>query len=304
MASLKFKIWSLLASLKNAVLDWHILILGQSSDFEILQTCHRLEKGLLIKNPRKLWGWDKANRILELVNYSKDPFVLKTAFSVISAYISSKINCKYKEDVLQADKFIKNHNFSPNCDEFGGVKSVSNVFFNDYERSIISKLFISRHSTRTFSDEQITEENIREAIKLALRCPSACNRQPYKIYVVSDTDKEKYIAPSKGYSGKCYLFITGMIDAYTLDEVNDWIVSPSIFAGYLTLSLHSLGIGSCVVRKDLISNSEYNKKIREFCKIPRNEKIILEMAIGHYLSENLVPISNRRDIDECYVLCH
>ena len=50
-------------------------------------------------------------------------------------------------------------------------------------------------------------------------------------------------------------------------------------------------------------NTPYNKAVRKFCKIPNNEKIILELAIGMYDETYKIPISNRKSVDDCLIVC-
>ena len=83
-----------------------------------------------------------------------------------------------------------------------------------------------------------------------------------------------------------------------MGELNDWIVSTSIFCGYLTLALHAVGIGSCCCRKDIIKHSNYNKNIKSLCHIPDDEQIILEILIGNYKDEFFAPVSHRRDVKD------
>lgn len=303
MASLKFKIWALYASAHSAIHDWYISCKGQAPEYEILQISHRIEKGLLIQNPRKMWGWDKARRLYELLGCTESVFAKETGKAVLSAYLEKKRSSVYNEDIEEYERFAKDTSFEIDMNNLGGTIVAKKPNFNDVALAGIKELFLSRHSAREFAPNEVDKSKLYEAINLALRCPSACNRQPFRVYVVDAEDKEKYIEKSKGYSGRKFLYVTGLIDAYTLDEINDWIVSPSIFAGYLTLSLHAMGIGSCVVRKDLACNTDYNKAVRKFCNIPVNEKIILELAIGNYAESYVAPVSNRKSFNDCVILC-
>ena len=134
---------------------------------------------------------------------------------------------------------------------------------------------------------------------MALRCPSACNRQPFRVYAIEPNKLAKHLGRnSLQYEGNRVLIVTGDIRAFTKGELLDWIVSPSIFVGYLTLSLHSLGIGSVVVRKDLVKTSEYNDAIRYITGMDKSEQIILELFIGYYKNEFFAPVSNRLTAEE------
>lgn len=303
MANLKYKIATLLAGLNTAIKDWKILCSGQLPEYEILMTSHRLEKGLLIENPRKLWGWDKAKRLYALIHITKDLYSKQTAEAVLSAYLLKKKASKDIEEKKAYADFMAETKFQIENNELGGTQLVTKQNFKSSDIELIETLFKTRHSTRNFLSDEIPKEKLYKAINLALKCPSACNRQPFKVYAVNSIDKVLNISKNLGYSGSMFLFITVPINAYTIGEMNDWIVSPSIFVGYLTLSLHAMGIGSCVVRKDLVVETEYNKAVRKFCKIPKNEKLIIELAIGLYPETYTAPISNRKSAEDIMVLC-
>lgn len=303
MASIRFKISALYHSLRNTIIDWAILCKGQSLEYEILQIAHRLEKGLIIHNPRRMWGWEKAERLHYLLQFCDDEFARSTGDSVLSAYLNSKKNSIYEEDIDSYHAFIARTNFKIDLNNLGGALTVEKTTFSNEELNVITKLFTTRHSTRSFSDSTVPMDKLTLAINLALRCPSACNRQPFKVYVVNKDDKQLYISGNIEQEGDMFLYITGSIDAYTLDEINDWIVSPSIFCGYLSLTLHAFGIGSCIIRKDLAKDTDYNKSVKRFCKIPQGEKLIIELAIGLYDDTFTVPVSNRKTANDSMIIC-
>lgn len=64
---------------------------GQLPKYGILQTTHRLEKGLLNDNPNPLWGWEKAERIASLLKENDDEFSNRTRQGVLKAYIEPRI---------------------------------------------------------------------------------------------------------------------------------------------------------------------------------------------------------------------
>lgn len=291
MANLKFKIYMLFQCIVSAIKDWKIACEGQKEQYELLQVAHRLEKGLLIENPRPLWGWEKAKRLAYLINQVDDVFFKETGFSVMNAYLDSKERSNFKKDRDKCAIFKKENPIEHICD-YGGAIIYRHEGFKEEEVLLIEKLFKTRHSIRSFTNENVPESSLIKAIDIALRCPSACNRQPFHVYVINKETKER-IENSESYSGSHFLFVTGDIRAFALGEFNDWIVSPSIFVGYLTLALHLYGIGSCVIRKDLVCDTQFNKAVKAVCKIPNEEKLILELAVGYYKTENLVPFSNR-----------
>lgn len=223
-----------------------------------------------------------------------------TANAVLSAYLDNKAKLEYKEDRNKCVEFLRQTGYRPvSLGKEGGTITVKHPFFSESDRETIRRLFDTRHSCRVFSEQHISDEDINEAVKMALRCPSACNRQPFHVYVIEPSKlAERMGRDSLQYNGDRTLIITGDIRAYTSSEMLDWIVSPSIFVGYLTLSLHSLGIGSCVVRKELFNNHPYNDAVRALTGMDESEQVILELFIGYYKNETIVPISNRLQVKD------
>lgn len=285
-----------------------ILSAGQTVSADILQLAHRLEKGLTIRSPKKLWGWEKAKALCSLIVRADpvtDKFAIETGKGVLNAYITAKKATEDQEEiqkVQQLESSLEENNISLQQANNGGavLLTAEEVAFSTEEKTVIEKLFNTRHSVRDYSEERVSQEALLQAIQLANQCPSACNRQPTKVYVISAEERETLGYPNE-YNATQYLIITGCVSSFKTTEMNDWIVSAAIFAGYLTLSLHAQGIGSCVIRKNLVKDTEYNKVIRSFCSIPEREQIVLELAIGKYKDTFKVPVSNRLSAHEIVI---
>lgn len=290
MANWKFKLHTTFYTLKYALQCIKILSKGQNPTYDVLQLAHRLEKGLTNSNPKPHWGWEKAERLGRILEQNPSIISAPTGYAVLNSYLKHKLD---NGEISEAEEFKKKHKILEN-DIPGGVYHLSKEDFTCKNLSVVEHLFYSRHSIRNFSKVDVPKEQINAAVELAMRCPSACNRQPFKVYVVSGKKKESEL-PNAGniYNGNQYIFVTGVIDAFNLDEMLDWLISPSIFVGYLTLSLHAFGIGSCVIRKDLYGKSDYNDAIKRICNIPDNEQLILELACGYYPEDSLLAYSNR-----------
>ena len=269
-----------------------VLKRGQSQAYEILQLSHRLEKGLLNKKPKKNWGEKKAIKLFNLIQLCDNRSVVEIGSSVLHAYCnvkqtkgcdSEKEFCKELLLKLEALKF------QDYC--CGGIESIRKGDMC-FDPQFFERFISSRHSVREFSDEKIGIDEISKAVNLALKAPSACNRQPCSVYILP---KERICLDDNidnSYNAAAIAYITTNISAFNIDEYLDWIVNGSIFSTYFVLSLHSLGIGSCIIRKDLLRR-KCNASIYKKCKIPANEQIILEIAIGKYKDSFTIAKSTR-----------
>ena len=274
---------------------------GQKTNYAILQTAHRLEKGLCIRNPRNGWGYDKADQLvslleLEMAKVKPDNMAVEIGKAVLEAYVANKEMLRDDNSKLNTLKSKINVVCRDVKSNFGGSLHLHKE--DVLQEPNVEQLFFTRHSVRDFADTPVDSKKLEKAVALAMCAPSACNRQASQIYVISGEDRIK-AGSSNEYNADKYLIITGNMRAFGMSELNDWIVSTSVFCGYLSLALHAENIGSCIFRKDIVNKSKYNDSIRTMCNIPDDEQIILEMAIGNYKDEFNVPVSYRKDAKDC-----
>lgn len=279
---------------------------------DIVRYVHSIEKGLSIANPRLGFGVAKIEYMFSLVErYRKieknNLDCLYFVCDALQAYLDFHVANDFEnENIINIkDKYLELKKQLPPVEEkFGGVDtiSISDMDFNVLE---IEKLFNTRHSIREFSGEKISDEEIKKAIKLAQRSPSACNRQGVRIYSVSSEKYMKDIGNSlEGIGGFAedvdrFLLITGKQSAYSLSEKNQYIVSASMFGAYLTLALHAYGIAACTIQRPLTPQRSWI----EFCEknqIPRDEQLVMMIGIGKYKEKCTVPLSKRYAIDKIY----
>ena len=281
---------------KNLYFFYKILKRGQSKEYEALQVCHRIEKGLLIENPRPRWGWEKINYLQSMADDISDYFVRKLTKGIIREYAINKDKSLDPYDRDNASTLDRSSDFKVAGKLHLSIDDVK----NDLEAG--RKLFLSRHSIREFDKRKVSKKYIMSAVELANRCPSACNRQMSKVYVLDGELRHQFFEDDvDDVFPPQFIIITADINAFIMEEFYDWFVSSSIFAGYLSLAFHLYGIGSCCLRKPLYFELESMKRYREHFQIPENEQIVLEMAIGYYKKSFEVACSARKPIDDLVV---
>ena len=93
-----------------------------------------------------------------------------------------------------------------------------------------------------------------------------------------------------------YIIITAKISVYRFEEACQfqYVVSPAILAGYLSLSLQSLGIGACLIQRPLVRTGSWID-LSEKLGIAKDEQIVLMIGVGMLKKEYNVPVSNRLD---------
>ena len=273
----------------------------------IIRLTHSIEKGLCLEAPRPGFGVAKLEQLFAeseayKKKYGSNEFCLNMVIDAVSDYIRFHDSKQYSDESIDnlKDKLARLREGVPQRNvKAGGFQHIS--VHNDCSQ--LTDYFLSRHSVREFDDTPVNNQDIIEAVEIAQLCPSACNRQAYRAYVIKARKLvELYHKKLSGIGGFAesadrFILITGKLSAYDFSEYNQYIVSASIFATYLSLSLLDKNIGSCIVQRPL-RDSKQNRSIMAYCQIPGDEQIVVMMAVGNLKQEFNVPISKRFPVGE------
>ena len=273
----------------------------------IVRYVHSVEKGLSIESPRAEFGYEKIKTLYAWVKEylalsPSDKTCVYMAADALVAYCAyhDKIGVtsdKIKEISEIAAELAKIKKDDQITGVFGGVLTVDKEDMT-FDPAFVENLFKTRHSFRQFKQEQVSQDLIAKAIELAQMAPSACNRQAVRAYAMDATKFiDTYPGNLQGVGGfidSCdkVILITGKISAYEEFEYKQFIVSAGVFTGYLTLALHGLGLGACVVQRSL----RPDKIWKDFCKnnkISMDEQIICLVVVGQMNNRSIVPVSRR-----------
>lgn len=278
----------------------------------IVRLLHSIEKGLSIENPRAEFGYEKIKTLYGWIQEylamgDVDRTCVYMAADAFTAYCEYHDKIGVSTEKIEEIKAIANELVKIKQEDkvegtFGGVLNVkkSDMCF---DQDVVEKLFKTRHSIREFKKGRVPKELIEKAVELAQTAPSACNRQAVRVYVVdSQKFKADYGSNLQGVGNFVdntdqFLLITGKISAYEEHESKQFIVTAGIFAGYLSLALHALGLGACVVQRSVRLDLPWV----EFCKknnIPADEQIVCMIGIGLLKDEMKVPVSKRFTVDK------
>ena len=259
---------------------------------DILIYAHSLEKGMGIPNPRKGYGKEKADILVNhlrtcMMNYGINSFAFCEGIAVLDAYIALMksqnegidLICEKRNEIKTDEKDYENY-----CK--AGVKEYSYIELSrDYYKNL-DDIISSRHSIRHFSKEYITEDEMKIAIALANKAPSACNRQPVKVYYTKTQEKarlfEDMVDGSHGFQGEIpyFLLVTVNRAYFSDDEYLQWYTNAGIYIGYLTLALHSCGIGSIILQWKYAQKCE--ERVRSLFGIRPTEAIAAIIGYGKY----------------------
>ena len=154
------------------------------------------------------------------------------------------------------------------------------LFYKLFTQKDFLKLSESRFSLRQFSDKPIEQEKIDTLLRVAQIAPTAENKQPQKIYIITkDEDRTKLKTVTK-YTFNAPMFFLVCCDKNKAwkHKTEDYIsteIDGSIVTTHITLEAHDLGLGSVIVR------SFETQKLKDLFKIPENMIPIALLPLGY-----------------------
>ncbi len=154
--------------------------------------------------------------------------------------------------------------------------------------SEFSQLVMNRQSCRAFNDKPILRETVEQIVDLARFSPSACNAQPWQMYVVcgdklsavtealTDGGRNAFLSKAKAYvvlSEKAAPLKEDVVKRYSLSHFIKYDVGE--LAAYLTLTAESMGVASIII------GWVNGEKIKKAVGLSEKESCSLVVALGY-----------------------
>jgi nitroreductase len=160
-------------------------------------------------------------------------------------------------------------------------------------------LMLKRRSTRKFTDEPVSKQELDKILQAALLAPTSMNRKPCNFMVVERKETLDELSRSKNHGADLIKgadkAIVVVADAIIADT---WIEDSSIALTYMHLRATELGLGSCWVQIHLRDKEGKDSEeiVRDILKIDDHYRIVGIMALGH--SDNIPEAHTLDDIDK------
>ena len=276
----------------------------------IQMTYHVIEKGLTMPDMRPYFGRDCVLRLMKLCNQYKrtydcmDAQVLH-AIGVLKEYVNVhkklglRLEKSYEEYWQGLKEFVaENPDVAPSQQyQFTKQKFYSSV------NEAFPLFAASRHTIRNYSCVHLEEERIKSAVRLALTTPSACNRQHWHCYLVSDKSCiERILSLQKGSRGFGHLADRLLIVVASLESIlwpserNDLYVNGGMFLMNLCYSLHYYKIAHCILNWS--KSPQEDVALREIVSIKPCESVIALLTCGEAPNEFKVAESPRKSLED------
>jgi nitroreductase len=300
---------------------WSYMRWGRSSKMQASQLqakllfyYHKIEKGLCMPGKRRLFGLEALPHITDALttweksgNPLNDPIYVG-AISSLESYLhlledegldpSNKVRSKVKEFLLTRTASSLN---ASTPISLLGTKTSSPISYSQF-----GELCQMRRSFRDFEDKIVSPDSVRKAVELAQLSPSACNRQPCKVYWVQNPSlKSELLSHQNGNAGFGHLAPVVMVitaDAshfFGAIERQEPYIDGGLFSMSLLYGLQVQGLVSCCL--NWCVEPAVDAKVHALLNISMSERIIMLMAAGHPKSETHVPRSHRKSIDNVLI---
>ena len=280
----------------------------QKMQYTLLRENHIIEKGMSIRHTRRGFGQAKVAALIErLRRYNHlyaadDKHFLIYPLSTIKAYITYQ----HQEGVYISDIEA---NFKSLCDEAGvsietlqlsaGIRQESSAHLQEQAKGDFASLLNSRHSLRYFQDELPSKELLEEALALAARTPSACNRQAWHTHVFFGNDVHELLRMQTGCRGfhddiHCCIVVTADMKGFLGHEPFQCFIDGGLYAQNLINALHYVGLGAIPLSCGFMSDKLLG--IQKSFDIPENEVMVVIIGTGVMPAEMKVAISTRKPV--------
>lgn len=244
--------------------------------FCISRQAHTLEKGKSLRQSREGFGKGKAALLEQEISryrrlYGASPEV-EAAASILEAWRSDQ------DSLIVPLK----------------AQTIKNAAKGDFDT-----LTSSRHSIRMFSSTGIKRSEVEEALEIASRTPSACNRQAWHSHIYSGQEAQdilKWQEGAKGFEKEIPMIIVVTCDlrGFLSYEVHQAWIDGGLYAMNLLNALHYKGFGTIP-----LSCGFHYRKLKELHRHGITDSQIPIMIIGFGNMEDCcAAVSGRKDIGQ------
>lgn len=277
----------------------------------IIKDYHAIEKGLTMPELRMGFGQPKIISLIEMCleyisKYDFENEQLKHSIEVIFEYKDFhdnkgyKLNSETQQSIEKLRKEVKNNNVSKQ------IKISKHDYFK-YSNESFSLFSKSRYSVRNYTNEELKVERIENALSLAQKAPSACNRQCWRTYVYTEKETINNILEEQG-GNRGFGNLTNKLIVITSElgvfnrayERNQAFIDGGIYAMNLLYALHHDGIGACIL--NCSTWPEKDIRLRNLTRVKDSEVFIAMIACGEVPDEFRICYSKRNSINSINTL--
>lgn len=152
-----------------------------------------------------------------------------------------------------------------------------------------NKIVQTRRSHRSFTDEEISADDVRIILRAALMSPTSKGRRAWQFVVVDDKLAIEKLADAKNSGAQFLREAPLAVVVLGAPQENDcWIEDGSIAAVSMQYQAEELGLGSCWAQmrgRGLSDGTSADEVIRGVLSIPEDLSVLCVVGFGHKATE-------------------
>jgi len=136
-----------------------------------------------------------------------------------------------------------------------------------------------RRSIRRYTDEAVTDKQIRQLLEAAMAAPSGSNIQSWEFVVVRDPDLKRQLAQTHTWSHMAADAAAVFVVCGNERASHHWIADASAATQNLLLAVAALGLGAVWV--GIYPSADREAHVREALAIPEEIRVLCLVPVGH-----------------------
>lgn len=261
---------------------------------------HRIEKGLIMQPRREIFA---EAYIVETVkcylNAIKSPYLCqeerKWATDVLTDYFN--IVASSNEIDIARRLFGANGNMADANKSIPYAHSSLPACPVDYQQLLT--LFQRRRSVRWYQSIPVPDSMLEQAVEAARLAPSACNRQPFQLYIANTPAKAADVAScAMGTVGfaqnlQCVIVVVGDLSAYPAERDRHVIyIDGALASMQLMLACETLGLSTCPINWPDIEQRE--QLLAKKLNLSYYQRPVMLLAVGYPEPQGGIPFSQKK----------
>ncbi len=274
----------------------------KSSSVLLRRNTHRLEKGLIMQPRRDVFAEAYIDETIEcfakcLLSSGLCAEELKWAQDVLVKYFQVTQSSVVLDSARQKFESLNLRSFDSSGESLpyqhqDRVKS-------QVTQETLHNLFKQRRSVRWYKQKPVEISLLSQAIEMASQAPSACNRQPFQFYTITDMDKASDIASiamgTTGFSDNipALIAVVGDLSAYPAERDRHVIyIDGGLASMQLMLAFETIGLSSCPINWPDIEICE--RKIAKKLNLATHLRPIMLISVGYGDAKGQIPFSQKK----------
>ena len=136
-----------------------------------------------------------------------------------------------------------------------------------------------RRSIREYTDQVVTDEQIRQLLEAAMAAPSGSNIQPWEFVVVRGPDLKRQLAQTHTWSSMAADAAAVFVVCGNERASHHWIADASAATQNLLLAVTALGLGAVWV--GIYPGADREAYVRQVLAIPEGIRVLCLVPVGH-----------------------